>query len=566
METQLWQQFAKQKNQKKPVLKKEKIVLAYPRVSSKKQTDGESLELQKEVIDEFCQEEKFTIEQYFGLTYESAKTDDRKEFNRMLAYAKKHHRRIYGIVVYTYDRFSRTGGHAITLIEELRDKYNIIVFSATEKIDITTPEGDCQKDNIMIGGKHENVRRKKKCIEGMKKKVKQGYWVSTCPIGYTNLNKHYTADKHEYVINEDGKLLQKAFEWKDSGLYKTDVQIAKKLTQLGLKINEKVLSRVFRNPFYCGKVVSNLLPGEVFEGKHPALVSEELFLRINGVFRQSKLAQKRNKENDLFPLKGFAKCDETGNSLTGYISRRKGRADIHYYKARQGHNKNASQLHEQFLTLLQSYQLDKTLVPEFKQVFTDVFNYYTKGNGNDLNTLKQNRGTIKATLDKIEERFVIGEIDRELYEKYSSKYKTELAAIEKEIIETESFDCSNLDLIINKAVDISENLSKIWHSGDYLTKQRVQYLVFPDGIRYDKKNDHVLTPKVNAVFSCIPLLTDNTKATKKGKAAIYDRLSHRVELVGVEPTSKHGINKLSTCLAFPWLSGIDKAKYDQSTP
>ena len=45
---------------------------------------------------------------YFGGTYESAKTDDRKEFNRMLSFVKRSKNITY-VIVYSYERFSRSG-------------------------------------------------------------------------------------------------------------------------------------------------------------------------------------------------------------------------------------------------------------------------------------------------------------------------------------------------------------------------------------------------------------------------------------------------------------------------
>src|SRR5688572_25877751 len=167
MENQLWASFAKQKQTKKQPHKKDKIVLAYPRVSSKKQTDGASLEVQVEKINAKCKKENFTIEKWFGGTYESAKTDDRKEFNQLLAYAKKNHKRIYGIVVYMYDRFSRTGAPAINLMNEFRDKYGILVFSASEEIDVTTIDGDYQKDLYMLNAKYDNKKRAVRVLDGM---------------------------------------------------------------------------------------------------------------------------------------------------------------------------------------------------------------------------------------------------------------------------------------------------------------------------------------------------------------------------------------------------------------
>ena len=69
---------------------KGKQALIYTRVSSKEQADKNlSLDFQRKVIDEYAQKNDFTILNYFGGTYESAKTDGRKEFLRMLDFIKK---------------------------------------------------------------------------------------------------------------------------------------------------------------------------------------------------------------------------------------------------------------------------------------------------------------------------------------------------------------------------------------------------------------------------------------------------------------------------------------------
>jgi site-specific DNA recombinase len=95
---------------------KVKQALVYTRVSSKEQADKNlSLDFQKRIINEYAQKNDFTVLDYFGGTYESAKTDGRKEFMRMLEFIKKNKGKISHILVYTLDRFSRTGGGAIKL-------------------------------------------------------------------------------------------------------------------------------------------------------------------------------------------------------------------------------------------------------------------------------------------------------------------------------------------------------------------------------------------------------------------------------------------------------------------
>ena len=65
-------------------------VVIYTRVSSKEQADKNlSLETQRRAIEQYAERNKLGILGYFGGTYESAKTDGRKEFNRMLDFIRK---------------------------------------------------------------------------------------------------------------------------------------------------------------------------------------------------------------------------------------------------------------------------------------------------------------------------------------------------------------------------------------------------------------------------------------------------------------------------------------------
>ena len=75
---------------------------------------------------------------------------------------------------------------------------------------------------------------------------------------------------------------------------------------------------------------------------------------------------------------------------------------------------------------------------------------------------------------------------------------------------------SNLQKAIEKALNDAENLSQTWVSANYTDKQKLQYLVFPEGILYDKENDTVRTPRINSLFLCIPLLARDVDENQKG--------------------------------------------------
>lgn len=77
-----------------------KNAVVYTRVSSKEQADTNlSLDFQRRVIEEYAVKQGLSILSYFGGTYESAKTDGRKEFLRMLEFIKKHKGKVSHILV-----------------------------------------------------------------------------------------------------------------------------------------------------------------------------------------------------------------------------------------------------------------------------------------------------------------------------------------------------------------------------------------------------------------------------------------------------------------------------------
>jgi DNA invertase Pin-like site-specific DNA recombinase len=72
--------------------------IIYTRVSSKEQQEGYSLDTQRKAIEQYAQKNNLYIIAYFGGTYESAKNDERKEFTRMLSFARRSKEKIFYIL------------------------------------------------------------------------------------------------------------------------------------------------------------------------------------------------------------------------------------------------------------------------------------------------------------------------------------------------------------------------------------------------------------------------------------------------------------------------------------
>ena len=141
---------------------------------------------------------------------------------------------------------------------------------------------------------------------------------------------------------------------------------------------------------------------------------------------------------------------------------------------------------------------------------------------------------MNSKIENLEERYVQGEVEAGLYQKFSQRYESEKVDLEK-LLPANEISSSNLIQIIEKGLRIAGNLSETWALSNYDDKRKLQNLVFPDGILYNKQKDAVRTPKINSIFAPIPILTRVAKENKKGHLHKSDLNSHLVPGTGIEP-------------------------------
>ena len=77
----------------------------------------------------------------------------------------------------------------------------------------------------------------------------------------------------------------------------------------------------------------------------------------------------------------------------------------------------------------------------------------------------------------------------------------------------------------------------MWELGSYEVKQRVQKLVFPEGIYYNRENDHYRTERVNWIFKLSRSVSMVCKENKKGIKDLVVILSPSVAGAGLEPAT-----------------------------
>ena len=149
--------------------------------------------------------------------------------------------------------------------------------------------------------------------------------------------------------------------------------------------------------------------------------------------------------------------------------------------------------------------------------------------------LKNALTEVSKNLQTVEERFALGIIGHDIYERFSEKLRTEKRAIEEKLKQVGN-KLSNPEKFVEYAFKMCSNLSGLWVSGDYEQRVKLQEIVFPDGLLFDKETNNYRTQRVNVIVELMSCFTNNSGEIKNGQTRNFSELSASVPKVGIEPT------------------------------
>ena len=508
-----------------------KVAALWTRVSTKKQEkENYSLDNQKKVCYEYAALHGITIKREFGGKHESAATEG-KMYKEMISEVAKD-KEINIILVYCFDRFSRTDLEGMMTKAYLKSK-GIYVVSATQLTDPDSAQGELMENLYFIMSKFENQMRRDKAILGMTQCLERGEWYNKAPLGYDHKK---IGKNHVLTINDKGRILKKAFLWKaNEGM--GDIEIVERLALEGLRIDRKHLNKILHNPFYCGKITHNLLGDEVVEGKQEKLIDEATFNKIQGI---THAGYEHQEETELYPLKRHVRCSDCGGYLTGYTVKSRGRD---YYKCNKKgckSNHSTERLHQLYCALLNTYDIPKQLVPVLTKVLHKVFREYNQERSDTRTLLLKNKSETEKKITALKVRFGMGDIDRDIYNTTSAHLNDQLTQIHKALQEAER-DLSNEKEYIADVIAMSCKLGTLWQEGNFCTRQKLQNLVYPDGILFDKHLGSYRTENENEVFRIFRSVSTSYKVEKEKAASKKSHLSPCVGMRRLErptPTSR----------------------------
>lgn len=487
---------------------------------------------------EYALRNSYTVVEQFGGTYESAHKEERREFERMIDYLSRSKADITHIVVYSYDRFARNSANGAFLASELK-KRGVLLHSVMQPADPTTHTGTFQQNLYFAFAELDYQQRREKTMAGTRERLRKGLWVGQLPPGYEYVNRK---GEQGIVVNKDGELIRQAFLWRaNEGMRNADIQ--RRLEARGLKLSPQKLCNIFANPFYCGVVLHASLDYEPVKGAHEPLVTERLFRRIHEMPLYPKGTH--SKESGPTPLRHFVRCAKCRSYFSAYEVKKK---RLHYYKCtKQGCNCNRSavQMHGLFRALLAGYAIDERFAAPFQAVVERMLGEVQASDSKAAEEARRRARELKNKLEKLEERWVDGEFTKEIFEKHAGRCRLELAAAEAETGNA-NLTTSNLPKYVSRGLEIASRIQVWWENGDFATRQKLQLLVFPEGVFYDRDSHQYLTPRVNIVFDLINRLSATYGQEKRDTPEVFSGLSLLAGGEGFEPPVPCGTSVFKT--------------------
>ena len=294
----------------------------YARYSSDNQRE-ESIEGQIRECMEYAEYNDIEIVgQYIDRAF-SAKTDDRPDFLRMVNDSSK---RLFDIVlVWKLDRFARNRYDSAFYRYNLR-KNGVQVVSVKENIS-NGPEGIILEAMIEAMAEYYSANLAQNVKRGFKENALKGRWNGgAVPLGYKVVD-------HKLEIDETtAPLVYTLFQMCGDGYTAKEIYQYLEEKQIrrpnGKEIAYNSVLYLLSNRIYIGEYKHS---GIVLEHGIPAIITEELFEKVQDNIKKHSIAPAAHSENDDYLLTTHLFCGNCGAMMTAYSGTSRTGKTYRYY-------------------------------------------------------------------------------------------------------------------------------------------------------------------------------------------------------------------------------------------
>ena len=423
----------------------------YIRVSTLHQADVEdgSLDTQEARIKGYIDyeniksETKWEIVDVYREEGKSAKNLNRPEFQRMMSAIENGE--IDTIIIWKIDRLTRSLKDFSNLWEMFQEK-GIQLISLNEKFDTSTAIGRAMLSIILVFAQLEREQTSERTSATMQYRAEQGLWNGGHILGY-DLDPD---NKGVLKINpEQAEIVRKAFniciEKGSAGqarktLNETGYRMPEYTSRRGNKQGGSMFSvqsmvRILTNPVYIGKITWNQ---QVYEGKHEAIIEEEIFDRVQKILDSNRGTNSNSKKTRkyVYLLKGILRCGKCGSMMTPSSSMNGSKRNYTYYQCTKSHRIGSEACDVKYVP---AQAIENFIVDRVKELTMDeneikqIIAKSDQKKQKKLDTLQKNKAQLNRQLQSVKEKLnsMVDSIETGGVEVFKS-IKERMEALEKE--------------------------------------------------------------------------------------------------------------------------------------
>jgi site-specific DNA recombinase len=516
-----------------------KRAILYTRVSTDEQANsGYSLGVQYDQLVKYCIANDIEIDNHF-VDDHSAKTFNRPEFNKLLAYAKTKQKSIDYLLFVSWDRFSRNAPDAYEMLGRLH-KMNIEPQAIMQPLDFNVPQSKIMLAIYLSLPEVDNDIRSQKIRDGIRGARKLGRWTSVAPIGYKNARD----EQNKPIIvphPEKAPIIQWTFKEVAKGERAPNIirlEVAKK----GINISKTSFYDLLRNPAYIGKVIipaSKDEPQLIGNGIHESLITDELFYKVQLTMnKKNKKINKRStfRDREELPLRGILSCSNCGKHVTGSASKsRTGKHHFYYHCLHCAKERfRADMVNNEMEVLLSTIFINEEVETLYKEIVQKEFKITTESSKQDTKQLELELVRVEERKKKLAETFLNEELSAQDYSELKQTLEQRIMELKVQISDNKEQQNGLLEEIKNAILFIPK-LVESYRNSDVQEKKKLIGSIFPQ--KFIFQDGKVGTTELAESFALILNNSKGFKKQKSGQNKYFNCLSALVVPLGIEPST-----------------------------
>jgi site-specific DNA recombinase len=298
----------------------------YCRVSGAKQVrEGDGLASQENRCREYATYKDYDVVEVFKDDM-SGKFERRPAMDRMLAFLRLHPKDSVVVIIDDISRFARNVQAHIALRETLSDAGGILESPSIE----FGEDSDSRLVEHMLASvaQHQREKNAEQTSNRMKGRMMNRYAVFAAPIGYT----YKKTGSHGKLLTRDepvASIIAEGLEGYANGRFSSQAELRRFFESQpdfpkdlpGQKIRQQKVSDILNRVIYAGYVEHEPWGITRRKGHHEALVSLEVFEKVQARKNETAVAPKRKDINEDFPLRGAVVCGCCEHPMTACWSK-----------------------------------------------------------------------------------------------------------------------------------------------------------------------------------------------------------------------------------------------------